>query len=87
MKSVRWYVLIWLVLMALAASKYLFFQFFDYEAAVTGTLAAASLKTILIAGFYQHLIEEPRALTKLMILAAFFVLLLMSAASFSIMTL
>lgn len=85
MASVRLYVLIYVLLMALAASKFLFFQFFDYEAAVTGTLGAASLKTILIAGFYQHLVDEPRSLTRLMLLTLFLFLLLMSAASYSIL--
>lgn len=85
MASVRLYVLIYVLLMALAASKFLFFQFFDYEAAVTGTLGAASLKTILIAGFYQHLAHEPKSLTRLMLLTLFLLLLLMSAASYSIL--
>lgn len=47
MRSARWYGIIWVLLMALAASKYLFFQFFDYEAAVSGTLFAVSLKQSL----------------------------------------
>ena len=85
MASVRLYVLIYVLLMALAASKFLFFQFFDYEAAVTGTLGAASLKTILIAGFYQHLAHEPKSLTRLMLLTLFLLMLLMSAASYSIL--
>lgn len=85
MASVRLYAIIYVLLLALAASKFLFFQYFDYEIAVTGTLGAASLKTILIAGFYQHLVEEPRSLTQLMLLTVFLLMLLMSAASYSIL--
>lgn len=44
------------------------------------------LETILIAGIYQHLAEEPRSLSTIILLALFFVLLLLSAASFSVMT-
>jgi cytochrome c oxidase subunit IV len=85
MASVRLYALIYVLLLVLAATKFLFFQFFDYELAVTGTLGAASLKTVLIAGFYQHLAHEPRSLTQLMLLTLFLFLLLMSAASYSIL--
>jgi cytochrome c oxidase subunit IV len=84
MASTRFYTLVYVLLVALATSKFVFFELFDYWAAMAGTLAAAGVKTGLIAGYFQHLREEPRSLTYLMGLTVFLVLLLMSAASYSI---
>lgn len=84
MATVRFYGLIYVLLIALAVSKFLFFQFFDYWAAFAATLGSAGVKTALIAGYYQHLAEEPRSLTYLMFLGLALVLLLMAAATFSI---
>lgn len=84
MTSVRLYTLIYVMLVTLAVSKVLFFEFFDYWTAIVLTLGAASLKTTLIAGFFQHLRYEPRSLTYLMLTALSAVLLLAIAASYSI---
>lgn len=87
MGSIRVYSVIYVLLISLAASKWLFFNlpYFDYTAAITATLGAAVLKTTLIVGFYQHLRHEPRALTYLMLLSAGLVGLLGVAASYSIL--
>lgn len=84
MASVRFYALVYVLLMSLAATKFLFFEFFDYWPALAGTLAAAAVKTGLIAGYFQHLRHEPRSLTYLAVSTLVLVLLLMSAATFSI---
>lgn len=84
MASLRFYAVIYVLLMTLAATKFLFFEFFDYWYALTGTMAAALIKTGLIAGYFQHLRHEPRSLTYLAVSALVLVLLLMSAATFSI---
>jgi cytochrome c oxidase subunit 4 len=84
--SVKLYTLIYVALVGLATSKFVFFhyEFFSYWQAFAGTMIAASLKTGLIVGYYQHLRWENRSLTGLMALALSLVLLLMAAASYSI---
>lgn len=87
MASVRQYTVIYVLLLSLAASKWLFFNlpYFDYWTAISATLGAAALKTGLIVGYYQHLRHEPRSLTYLMALSAVLVGLLGVAASYSIL--
>ncbi len=84
--SIKLYTLIYVALLALAASKWLFFNipFFGYWEAFAGTMVSAVMKTALIVGYYQHLRWENRSLTWLMALSLGLVLLLMSAASYSI---
>lgn len=84
MVSVKLYVVIYAVLLILAAAKWGFFTFFDYWTAMGLTLVSAGVKTALIAGYFQHLRYEPRSLTVLMLMALFAVVLLAVAASFSI---
>ena len=87
MTSVRQYTLVYVLLLVLAGSKWLFFNLpqFDYWTAIGATMVAAFLKTGLIVAFYQHLKDEPRSLTYLMLLSAGLVALLGVAASYSIM--
>lgn len=84
--SIKLYTVIYIALVALATSKYLFFHTFDfsYWEAVTATLVAASLKTTLIVAYFQHLRWENRSLTALMTQALALFLLLMMAASYSV---
>ncbi len=85
MASVRTYAIIYVVLLVLGTAKFVFFEFdFDYWTAMGGVMALAVAKTLLIAGYYQHLIEEPRAITYMMVVAVFMVFLLTVAAGFSI---
>jgi len=87
--SIRFYAAIYVALVALAASKYLFFHTFDfsYWQAVGATLGAATVKSLLIVGYYQHLRWEPRSIKGIMAGALVLVMLLMGAASLSIMEL
>jgi cytochrome c oxidase subunit 4 len=84
--SLKLYTGIYIALLALAASKYIFFNvpFFGYWDAFAATMIAASLKTALIVGYFQHLRSENRSLTWLMALSLGLVLLLMAAASYSV---
>lgn len=84
--SVKLYTLIYVALVALATSKFVFFnfEFFSYWQAFAATMFAAVLKTGLIVGYYQHLRWENRSLTALMAQALALALLLMVAASYSI---
>ena len=84
--SVKLYTLIYVALVALATSKFIFFHFeyFSYWQAFGATMTAAALKTLLIVGYYQHLRWENRSLSALMAQALALALLLMVAASYSI---
>lgn len=84
--SIKLYAGIYVALLALAASKYVFFNipFFGYWEAFAATMVSAVLKTGLIVGYFQHLRWENRSLTWLMGLSVGLVMLLMIAASYSI---
>lgn len=84
--SIKLYTAIYVALLALAASKYVFFNvpFFGYWEAFAATMGAAVMKTGLIAGYYQHLRWENTSLTWLMAVTLGLVMLLMAAAGFSI---
>jgi len=82
--SIRFYALIYVALIALATLKVVFERMFDYWIAVGAILVLASLKTLLIVGYYQHLRWERRSLSGVMALALVLFLLLMVAASFSV---
>lgn len=86
MASIRTYTVIYFALLALATGKFIFFEFdfFTYWMAMGGTLILAITKTSLIAGYYQHLIHEPRIITYLMLTALSMVFLLTIAAGYSI---
>ncbi|WP_265112231.1 cytochrome C oxidase subunit IV family protein [Halosolutus halophilus] len=87
MAGLRTYALIYVALLVLATGKFVFFEFdeiFTYQMAVGGTIVLAIIKSSLIAGYFQHLIEEPRSITYLMATALFMVLLLTIAAGYSI---
>lgn len=85
MTSVRWYTAVYVALMTLAISKYAFFEFLEYNLALSLTMLAAAMKTSLIVGYFQHLRQEPRVLSVLMFAAFLGVLILGAAASFSIL--
>ena len=85
--SVKLYAAIYVALLVLAASKFIFFefdQFFTYEQAFAGTMIAAAIKSVLIVGYFQHLRWENRSLTYVMTLALALAMLLMAAATYSI---
>ncbi|WP_049924647.1 cytochrome C oxidase subunit IV family protein [Halopiger djelfimassiliensis] len=87
MADIRTYALIYVALLALGTGKFVFFHFdqvFTYQMAIGGTIILAIIKSSLIAGYYQHLIEEPRSLTYMMASAVFMVFLLTIAAGYSI---
>lgn len=84
MVRVRFYAGVYVLLIALATSKVIFFDFFGYWEAVTATMMAALAKTLLIVGYYQHLRFEPRSLSYLVSMGFFAVLLLTVAAAYSL---
>lgn len=84
--SLKLYGAIYVALIVLAGSKWLVFNIpsFGYWDAFAAVMVAAALKTMLIVGYFQHLRWENRSLTGLMGVALALVLLLMAAASYSI---
>lgn len=87
--DVRTYAIIYVVLLVLGTGKFVFFTEpfgieFGYTAAMGGTIILAAIKTGLIAGYYQHLVHEPRSITYTMLIALFMVFLLTFAAGYSI---
>ena len=84
MTSIKFYFGVYVVLMVLAVSKVVFMETLDYWPAVGGIFAMAVAKSALIAYYYQHLKEEPRAITWLVLIAVAAVLFLAVAATFSI---
>ena len=93
MASVRTYTIIYVALLVLGTAKFVFFTFDHYFAAagidpywgaMGGTLILAVIKSGLIMGYYQHLLDEPRSISYVMATAFFMVFLLVIAAGFSI---
>ncbi len=85
--SVKLYTAIYVALLVLAFSKFVFFEFpeyFTYGQAFAGTMVAAAIKSVLIVGYFQHLRWENKSLTYLMLLALGLAMLLMVAATYSI---
>ncbi|AGB16534.1 hypothetical protein Halru_1936 [Halovivax ruber XH-70] len=85
MSSIRTYTIIYILLLALATAKV------GFEMLPLGTgmfvgviVVLASIKIVLIAGWFQHLVEEPRSITYMMLTSLFMVLLLVAAAGYSI---
>ncbi len=85
MADVRTYTLIYVVLLVLGTAKFVFFEIgISEQLAIGGTVVLAVIKSLLIAGYYQHLREEPRAISYMMVVAVFMVFLLTVAAGYSI---
>ena len=93
MASVRLYAIIYVVLLVLGTSKVVFFTFDHYFlylaidpywGAMGATILLAVAKSLLIMGYYQHLLDEPRSITYVMGIAVFMVFLLTIAAGYSI---
>lgn len=88
MASIRTYSIIYVALLLLGTAQFALFEIdlieFGYWTALTGVLLFSVAKILLVAGYFQHLIEEPRSITYMMASALFMVLLLTIAAGFSI---
>ncbi|MUW14435.1 hypothetical protein GJ633_06965 [Halorubrum sp. CBA1125] len=86
--SLKLYSAIYVALLIAAGLNFVLFESafldFTYSQAVAGTLVIATVKTLLIVAYFQHLKWERRSLTYLMALALALTLLLMAAATYSI---
>lgn len=85
MSSIRSYTLIYVVLLVLATAKFVFHGMGLDESVFVGIIVVlAVMKSLIIAGYFQHLIDEPRSITYMMGTAVFMVFLLVAAAGYSI---
>ena len=86
--SVKLYSAIYVALLVAATLNFALFETsfveFTYAQAIIGTLVIATVKTLLIVAYFQHLKWENRSLTYLMGLALALTMLLMAAATYSI---
>jgi len=86
--SVKLYSAIYVALLVAATLNFLLFESsfveFTYAQAVAGTMVIATVKTLLIVAYFQHLRWENRSLTYLMGMALALTMLLMAAATYSI---
>ena len=86
--SVKLYSAIYVALLVAATLNLALFETsfveFTYAQALGGTLLIATVKTVLIVAYFQHLKWENRSLTYLMGLALALTMLLMAAATYSI---
>lgn len=82
--NLRLYTYVYIALLGLAFSKFLFFEFLAYWTAMGLTMITAAMKTGLIVAYFQHLKWEPRSISYLMLSSLAAVLLLAVAATYSI---
>ncbi|WP_049982535.1 cytochrome C oxidase subunit IV family protein [Halorubrum sp. BV1] len=86
--SLKLYSAIYVALLVAATLNFILFEAdflaFTYAQAVGGTLVIATVKTLLIVAYFQHLRWENRSLTYVMALALALTMLLMAAATYSI---
>lgn len=85
MTSTKLYTVIYVVLFAFATAQVaLEFMGISYAVAVAGILLLSVIKAVLVAGYYQHLLYEPRSVTYVMVSGLLTAIALTFAASYSI---
>ncbi|AZQ14081.1 MULTISPECIES: cytochrome C oxidase subunit IV family protein [Halorubrum] len=86
--SIKLYSAIYVALLVAATLNFILFEAdfvsFTYAQAIAGTMVIATVKTLLIVAYFQHLRWENRSLTYVMALALALTMLLMAAATYSI---
>jgi cytochrome c oxidase subunit 4 len=86
MTSTKLYAVIYVVLFVMATAQVLVeFAGLSYWLAFWLILALSAVKALLVAGYYQHLLFEPRSVTYLMVGGLVAALGLTLAAAYSIM--
>jgi cytochrome c oxidase subunit 4 len=86
MTSTKLYAVIYVVLFVMATAQVLVeFAGLSYWFAFWLILALSAVKALLVAGYYQHLLFEPRSVTYLMVGGLVAALGLTLAAAYSIM--
>ena len=87
MASTKLYTVIYVVLFVLATAQVLIEQFegFTYWTAFAIIMVVSTVKAVVVAGYYQHLISEPRSVTYVVLGGLTAALALTVAASYSIL--
>lgn len=85
MVSLKLYTIIYVVLFVFATVQVLVeFAGLNYFTAATLIMILSFVKAGLVAGYYQHLVYEPRSITYLMAMGLAVVVALSVAATFSV---
>lgn len=85
MTSTKLYTVIYVVLFAFATIQVAIeFMGISYETAVTAILLLSVIKAVLVAGYYQHLLYEPRSVVYVVGSGLVTAVALTFAASYSI---
>lgn len=86
MPSTKLYAAIYVVLFAFATLQVLIeFTGLSYWLAFSVILILSFIKALLVAGYYQHLLYEPRSITYVVLTGLFTALALTLAAAYSIL--
>ena len=87
MASTKLYTAIYVVLFVLATAQVFIEQIegFTYWTAFTIIMVVSTAKAVVVAGYYQHLISEPRSVTYVVLGGLTAALALTVAASYSIL--
>ncbi len=85
MVSLKLYSIIYVVLFVFATAQVLVeFAGLSYWVALTAIMVLSFVKAALVAGYYQHMLYEPRSITYIMGMGLATVLALTFAATFSV---
>ena len=86
MSNVKLYTIIYVVLFVLATVQVLVeFAGLTYWTGFAAIMVLSAVKAVLVAGYYQHLVDEPRSITYMMLAALFVAVVLTSASAYSIL--
>ena len=86
MSKVKLYTIIYVALFVLATVQVLVeFAGLTYWTGFGLIVVLSAVKAILVAGYYQHLVDEPRSITYMMLAALFVAVVLTSASAYSIL--
>ena len=87
MANIRLYAVIFVVLGAISTTQFLVESFLPdglYWFGLVAILALSSMKAMAVAGWYMHLVEEPRSVTYLTISGVICVVALTAGAAYSV---
>ncbi|WP_266079937.1 cytochrome C oxidase subunit IV family protein [Haladaptatus caseinilyticus] len=86
MTNAKLYTVVYVLLFVMATAQVLVeLAGLSYWTAFVGIIALSFVKALLVAGYYQHLRYEPRAITAVVLVGLLAALALTLAASYSIL--
>lgn len=87
MANIKLYTIIFVALGAISTTQFVVESFLPeglYWAGLVAILALSSMKAIAVAGWYMHLVEEPRSVTYLALAGVLCVVALTAGAGYSV---